>query len=103
MADRQDNGTLDALRRMSEANSQDMSSRAGLSRRRRGPAQQMEAQEGGSTLPFRVAVCAFLFVGYCFMAKEERAVGTYDSAKIQEMIEEDTAVEAWVQTVLGGM
>ncbi len=104
MTDRHGDGVLMQLRQMSELNSQDISSRTVLSRRRHyRPAQETEAQERTFSFSARVVICVFLFLGYCFLAKEDRVIGEYDSAKIQEVIQEDTAVEAWVQAVLGEM
>ena len=37
----------------------------------------------------KVIICICLFFGYCFMKKEDRVIGPYDSGAIQQMIQND--------------
>ena len=44
-------------------------------------------------------ISLLLFAGFCFMAKDDRTIGRYDSGKIKEVIQEDTDLEAVLETL----
>ncbi len=85
---------IDEIRMISSQNSRDINSRTGHSRHRSCQPSYETSKEPGNYFSVRLVICIFLFMGYCFMAKEDRILGQYDSVKIKEMIQTDMDVEA---------
>lgn len=80
---------INEIRMISDQNSRAVNGRIGASRSRSYRPYDAEEEHGGTSFPFRLLLCVLLFFGYCFMEKEDRKIGGYDSAAILEVIESD--------------
>ena len=89
MGDPRKIGSLQQIRMAAEENRQTVNAKTGnihayFAKDSRGP-----AHPSGIFFTFRFFLAILLFAGFCFMEREQRHIGDYDSSAICQIIQED--------------
>ena len=87
------------MRAISGQNSRRINGYTGYSRSRSLHQRYVDPGEDRGHFALRLMISLLLFAGFCFMAKDDRTIGRYDSGKIKEVIQEDTDLEAVLETL----